>query len=84
MLGQTVDAQGNVLLGQMLDGNQSDKAWHPEWIQTLGQRLPEQLWHDDLYVSDSAVITPKALEKLAELTVRFLGVYPRTISCAAM
>ena len=76
MLGLTVDAQGNVLLGQMLDGNQSDKAWHPEWIETLGQQLPEQLWHDDLYVSDCAVITPKALEKLAELAVRFLGRLP--------
>ncbi len=76
MLGLTVDGQGNVLLGQMLDGNQSDKAWHPEWLETLDQRLPEQLWRNDLYVSDSAVISPKAVAKLAELQVKFLGRLP--------
>ena len=76
MLGLTVDGQGNVLLGQMLDGNQSDKAWHPAWIEDLAQRLPEPLWGHDLYVSDSAVITPKALEKLTELEVHYLGRLP--------
>ena len=76
MLGLTVDGQGNVLLAQMLDGNQSDKAWHPAWIDTLEKRLPEALWRHDLYISDSAVITPKALEKLAELAVHFLGRLP--------
>lgn len=76
MLGLTVDGQGNVLLGQMLDGNQSDKAWHPDWLESLGHQLPESLWRNDLYISDSAVITPKALEKLAELEVRFLGRLP--------
>ncbi len=76
MLGLTVDGQGNVLLGQMLDGNQSDKAWHPEWLEDLAQRLPEPLWGHDLYISDSAVITPKALERLTELEVHYLGRLP--------
>ena len=85
MLGLTCDAQGNVLLGQMLDGNQSDKAWHPQWLQTLDQKLPEQLWRHDLYVSDAAVVTPKAVEKLTQLQVRFLGRLPENYKlCSAV
>ncbi len=82
MLGMTVDGQGNVLLGQSLDGNQSDKAWHPQWLETLDRQMPEQLWRNDVYVSDSAVITPKALKKLAELKCVSSDVCQRTTSFA--
>ncbi len=76
MLGLTVDGQGNVLLGEMLDGNQSNKTWHPAWIESFAQHLPEPLWGHDLYISDSAVITPKALERLTELEVHYLDRLP--------
>jgi len=82
LLGLTTDQHGQVLLGAVLDGNASDKAWIPAWLETLDREVPDTAWKDALYVTDSAGITPATLERCAALGVHGLGRLPETYGLA--
>lgn len=82
MLGLTTDAAGQILLGDVLAGNTSDKAWMPPWLSTLDREVPTDAWKQALYVTDSAGITPAALDQCAALDVRWLGRLPETYTLA--
>lgn len=82
LMGLTTDQQGQVILGDMLGGNTSDKAWFPMWLQTLDREVPDTAWTQALYVTDSAGITPAALDRCAALGVHWLGRLPETYGVA--
>lgn len=81
-MGLTTDADGQVLLGDILAGNPSDKAWMPTWLPTLDEAIPEAAWKQALYVTDRAGITPAALDQCAALGVHWLGRWPETYTLA--
>lgn len=82
LMGLTTDADGQVLLGDVLAGNTSDKAWMPPWLATLDRDVPEDAWKQALYVTDSAGVTPAALDQCAALGVHWLGRLPETYTLA--
>ena len=81
-MGLTTDQHGQVLLGDVMDGNTSDKAWFPTGLETLDCEVPDTAWPQALYVTDSAGITPAALDQCARLGVRWLGRLPETYGLA--
>ena len=82
VMGLTTDAAGQILLGDVLAGNTSDKAWMPTWLPTLDREVPTDAWKQALYVTDSAGITPAHLDQCAALDVRWLGRLPETYALA--
>ena len=70
MAGLTVDEQGQVLGATMLSGNQSDKAWHPQWLDQLAKDFPEDFWTGSYDIADSALMAEPSLEK-----IRVLGMH---------
>jgi transposase len=82
VLGLTTDAEGQILLGDVLAGNTSDKAWMPTWLPALDREIPTDAWKQALYVTDRAGITPAALAQCAALDVRWLGRLPETHALA--
>ena len=82
VVGLTTDAVGQILLGDVLAGNTSDKAWMPPWLATLDREVPADAWKQALYVTDSAGITPGQLDACAALDVRWLGRLPETYTLA--
>ena len=82
LMGLTTDQHGQVLLGDMLDGNTSDKAWCPAWLETLDREVPDTAWKQALYVTDSAGITPAARDRCATWGVHWLGRLPETYGLA--
>lgn len=82
LMGLTTDQHGPVLLGAMLDGHTSDKAWCPTGLTTLDREVPDTAWKQALYVTDSAGITPAALDQCAALGVHGLGRLPETYGLA--
>ncbi len=78
MAGLTVDESGAVLGGSILSGNTSDRAWHPTWVDQLGQDCPDGFWKDSYYIADSALMTEPALTKIRSLEMHWLGRLPAT------
>ena len=78
MAGLTVDEQGQVLGATMLSGNQSDKAWHPQWLDQLAKDFPEDFWTGSYYIADSALMAEPSLEKIRALGLHGLGRLPTT------
>ena len=78
MAGLTVDEQGQVLGATMLSGNQSDKAWHPQWLDQLARDFPEDFWKGSYYIADSALMSEPSLQKIRALGMHWLGRLPTT------
>ena len=78
LAGLTVDEQGQVLGATMLSGNQSDKGWHPQWLDRLAQDFPEDFWTGSYDIADSALMAEPSLEKIRTLGMHWLGRLPTT------
>jgi len=82
LMGLMTDQHGQVLLGDMLDGNTSDKAWFRTWATTLDREVRDTAWKQALYVTESAGVRPAALDQCAALGVHGLGCLPETYGLA--
>ena len=82
MMGITMDSDGQVLAGTMLDGNTPDKKWHPAWLEQLEKDVPATFWQDHCYISDAAVVTDGALTQIAAMGMTWLGRLPANFTLA--
>lgn len=78
--GLVVSGEGLPLMGDVQDGNTSDKAWNSNMIDEIQQSFldPQQV----TYVADSALITPDNLAKMATHQLRFVSRLPETYNLA--
>jgi len=78
--GLVVSGEGLPLLGNVQDGNTSDKAWNSDIIDEIQQSFldPQKV----IYVADSALITPENLARMAQHKMRFVSRLPETYNLA--
>lgn len=79
MMGIATTCDGVPVLGQMLDGNQSDKAWHKQLVGVIRDRLSIHRSKPLHYVGDSALITEANLRTACEHGIVVTGRLPRTV-----
>jgi transposase len=74
--GLVVTSEGMPVLGNVNDGNLSDKVWNSEVLGEIETSFldPGQI----VYVADSALITTGNLEQMAEQKIRFISRLPGT------
>lgn len=76
MFGLSVNRDGVPILGQVLNGNTSDKTWNQETITELRKLLsPDQL-AEVVYVADAAMVTKSNLDLLAAQSMQFVSRLP--------
>lgn len=81
-LGAVSVGQGMPLLGQVLDGNSSDKTWNFEALETLSGQLDADDIARLFYVGDSQMVTGPNLDRIAALHWRFISRLPGVYSLA--
>ncbi|MEA4884673.1 MAG: IS1634 family transposase [Clostridia bacterium] len=62
--GLVVNGEGIPLMGEAMDGNESDKVWNGRVIEELVSQLTDNLT-ELVYVADSAVVTKDSLDVIA-------------------
>lgn len=82
LVGLTVTKDGLPILGQLLDGNRSDKTWYPEVIDQLAERLSEEELKKTIFVADAALPTRDNLERIAEEHLLFISRLPEVFGLA--
>lgn len=72
--GLVVTSEGMPVLGNVNDGNQSDKVWNSKVLGEIETSFldPRQI----VYIADSALITAGNLEQMAEQKIRFISRLP--------
>ena len=73
--GLGVNRAGVPVIGQILDGNASDKTWNTELIGKLDEWIDTD--QPPIYVGDSAVFTEKTLNRAAEHNIDIITRVPR-------
>ncbi len=81
-LGAVSVGQGMPLLGQVLDGNSSDKTWTFETLETLSRQLDADDIARLVYIGDSQMVTGPNLDRMAELHWQFISRLPSVYSLA--
>jgi transposase len=75
--GLVVNAEGIPLVGEAMDGNESDKVWNRRVIEELVEQFTNNLT-ELVYVADSAVATKDNLDIIAGKGIRFISRLPAT------
>lgn len=83
MFGVATDKTGVPVVGQMLDGNQSDKPWHGGMLEMVKERLCITEGQPFEYVGDSALITERNLAIASEKGIVLTGRLPRTVTACS-
>lgn len=81
MLGMAVTPQGLPVMGQPLDGNQSDKLWYLEAMGELKKVMNDEQFKSVTFVADAALVTKKNLAQLTDKT-KFISRLPETFEVA--
>lgn len=76
-------AEGVPVMGDLRDGNTSDKDWNQDTIKEMSTVLAPHIAKGLLYVADSAVVTSKNLALLKENKMKFVTRLPSTYKLAA-
>ncbi|HWQ76823.1 MAG TPA: IS1634 family transposase [Syntrophomonas sp.] len=76
-------AEGVPVMGNLRDGNTSDKEWNQDTIKEMSAVLAPHIAKGLLYVADSAVVTSKNLALLKENKIKFVTRLPSTYKLAA-
>lgn len=79
MIGMCTTRDGVPVVGQMLDGNTSDKKWHGGILELVNKRFVVR-GEPIHYVGDSALITRENLDVAAKNGITITGRLPRTVS----
>lgn len=77
-IGLAVNREGVPVIGDILDGNESDSTWNTELIGELRQRLAAD--EPPVYVADSAVMSEESLDEAAAEGIAIISRLPRTYS----
>lgn len=75
--------EGIALIGEVRDGNSSDKTLNREMIGKLVEMFSPAELRKLVYVADSALVTDANLQALATAEIRFLSRLPETYGAAA-
>ncbi|MEA4884350.1 MAG: DUF4277 domain-containing protein [Clostridia bacterium] len=75
--GLVVNGEGIPLMGEAMDGNESDKVWNGRVIEDLVGQFTDNLT-ELVYVADSAVVTKANLDVIADKGIRFISRLPAT------
>ena len=81
-LGGVSVGPGMPVLGQVLSGNSSDKAWNFEMLETMSRQLDAEDLARLIYIGDSQLVTGPNLERIAKLRWRFISRLPSTYTLA--
>ncbi len=81
-LGAVSVGQGMPLLGQVLAGNSSDKAWNFDALETLSKQLDVDDIARLVYIGDSQMVTGPNLDRISELHWQFISRLPSMYSLA--
>ncbi|MFZ3131299.1 MAG: IS1634 family transposase, partial [Desulfosporosinus sp.] len=76
-------AEGIPVMGDLRDGNTSDKDWNQDTIKEMSAVLAPHIARGLLYVADSAVVTSKNLALLKKNNMKFVTRLPATYKLAA-
>jgi transposase len=78
--GLVVTSEGMPLLGDVRDGNLSDKVWNQEILNEIESSflVPQHV----VYVADSALVTADNLEQMAKQKIRFISRLPEVYGLA--
>jgi transposase len=76
-------AEGVPVIGNLRDGNTSDKEWNYDTIKEMSAVLAPHIAKGLLYVADSAVVTSKNLALLKENKIKFVTRLPSTYKLVA-
>lgn len=82
LVGLTVTKDGLPILGQLLNGNRSDKTWYPEVLDQLAERLSDEGLKKTIFVADAALPTKDNLERIAEKHLLFVSRLPEVFGLA--
>ncbi|MFZ5436927.1 MAG: IS1634 family transposase [Bacillota bacterium] len=79
LYGLAVTKEGVPVIGEVLDGNTSDRTWNHRMIDALRSRLGDL--RELVYIADSSLVTGPNLKKMSEEGIRFISrLPPRTPS----
>lgn len=81
-LGIGIQQQGQVVMGQMLCGNKSDNKWNPEAVLKMKEFFDRKGFREVVFVSDCALVSSDALDKLSKRNIQFISRLPETFSLA--
>jgi hypothetical protein len=70
------------VLGQVLSGNSSDKAWNFETLETLSRQLDAADIEKLVYIGDAQMVTGPNLDRIADLNWRFISRLPSMYALA--
>jgi len=82
MFGVGVSSDGLPLVGEILDGNTSDKTFNSNWIPNVREWLGKEAEESLIYVADSAAVTPTNLKLFADCHIDFVTRLPHTYNLA--
>lgn len=82
MFGLATNTHGVPVVGQMLDGNQSDKPWHGGLLETIRDQIHRPEGVPLEYVGDSALITRENITTAKKKGIVLTGRLPRTVTRA--
>jgi len=81
-LGGVSVGPGMPVLGQVLSGNSSDKAWNFETLETLSRQLDAADMEKLVYIGDAQMVTGPNLDRIAGLNWRFISRLPSMYALA--
>lgn len=82
MFGVGVSSDGLPLVGEIMDGNTSDKTFNSKWIAHIREWLGKEADDILIYIADSAAVTPTNLGLFAEHGIDFVTRLPHTYNLA--
>jgi len=81
-IGAAVQQNGQLVMGQMLSGNKSDKVWNPEAVTKMKKFFDNKGFKDVVFVSDCAIVSIDSLRQMAKKHIQFISRLPETFSLA--
>ena len=78
-----VIAEGVPVLGNISDGNTSDKTWNKDIIEEMAKVLAPKIGKGILYVADSALVTATNLDLMEKNNIKFITRLPENYGLAS-
>jgi len=81
-MGVGLQQDGQIVMGQMLAGNKSDKAWNPKAAVEMKEFFSKKDYRNIVFVSDAATVSMDALKLFTKKHIQFISRLPETFSLA--
>lgn len=78
-IGAAVQQNGLPIMGELLSGNESDRAWNPEAVKKMNEHFSNFKFKDITYIGDSATVSSyDSFKKLDG--IQFISLFPENFS----